>query len=179
MTRGNYLELSFYTFLFIALFFCGEEKYSKKIARAIVNANRNKSITTTKILANVIAQAHPNWRACNKHPATKSFQAIRIFINQELEDLKKILNSTICVLAPGGRLVIISFHSLEDRMVKQFISTQVKGDKFPPKLPILASELNSTMRKVGKVQKPSDTEIRSNIRARSAILRVAERLPEK
>ena len=130
---------------------------------------------TTSQLAAIVAAANPSWER-NKDPATRSFQAIRIFINHELEDLQACLEQTVRLLAPGGRLAVISFHSLEDRIVKRFIRRQVKGDELPPDLPVTQAELHPTMRAVGKAIHPDEKEIAANPRARSAILRIAERL---
>ena len=153
----------------------GEERFSKRIARAIVRQREQAPIMTTSQLAAIVAAANPSWER-NKDPATRSFQAIRIFINHELEDLQACLEQTVRLLAPGGRLAVISFHSLEDRIVKRFIRRQVKGDELPPDLPVTQAELHPTMRAVGKAIHPDEKEIAANPRARSAILRIAERL---
>lgn len=155
----------------------GEEKFSKRIANAIVTVRQQQPINTTLQLANIISKAIP-FKEKNKHPATRSFQALRIFINQELEDLTSVLEQVITVLAPFGRLVVISFHSLEDRIVKQFMAQEAKGDDFPHLMPIKHAELKPKLRKIGKAIKPSDSEIELNVRARSAVLRIAEKLPE-
>jgi 16S rRNA (cytosine1402-N4)-methyltransferase len=126
-------------------------------------------------LAKIIAEAHPNWER-GKNPATKSFQGIRIFINNELGDLEQFLASSLDMLKPGGRLAIISFHSLEDRMVKRFFKRQAKGDDLPPGVPVLESQLNRRMKLVGKAIRAGDEEVNNNIRSRSAIMRVAEKL---
>jgi len=154
----------------------GEEKHAKLIANAICRAMQEQPITTTKRLADIISNVYPRKYELHKHPATRSFQGIRIFINNELEDLKKALEPVVSILNFGGRLVIISFHSLEDRIVKQFIANEAKGDIFPRMLPVMASQLQPTLKKFGK-QKPQEDEILRNVRARSAILRVAEKLP--
>jgi 16S rRNA (cytosine1402-N4)-methyltransferase len=153
----------------------GEERYAKRIARAIVKARAEAAITTTKQLAAIIAQAHPAWEK-GKDPATRCFQAIRIFINRELEELHACLPQVIQALAGGGRLVVISFHSLEDRIVKRFIRDQSRGDRFPPDLPVTQEQLHATLRPVGKARYPSAEEVENNPRARSAIMRVAERM---
>ena len=153
----------------------GEERFATRIARAIVQARSEAPIETTGRLAAIVAAAVPN-REPGKDPATRSFQAIRIFINRELADLQAFLDQVLAVLAPGGRLAVISFHSLEDRLVKRFIREQEKGDRFPPDLPVTAAQLQPRLRAVGKPIRPSETEVRENPRARSAILRVAERL---
>lgn len=155
----------------------GEERYAKRIAGAIVRERAGRPITNTKLLAEIIKEAHPNWEK-GKHPATKSFQGIRIFINDELSDLEALLNDALSVLALQGRLAIISFHSLEDRMVKQFMRRQAKGDDLPANIPVMESQLNKTMKLVGKAIKPSKAEVQNNIRSRSAVLRVAEKLGE-
>ncbi|HID49941.1 MAG TPA: 16S rRNA (cytosine(1402)-N(4))-methyltransferase RsmH [Chromatiales bacterium] len=153
----------------------GEERFARRIARAIVAARREQPITTTGQLAAIVAAAVPR-REPGKDPATRSFQAIRIFINRELDDLRAFLAQVLEVLRPGGRLVVISFHSLEDRLVKRFIREQEKGDRFPPDLPVTRVQLRPRLRAVGKPVRPGQDEIRANPRARSAILRVAERL---
>jgi len=153
----------------------GEERFAKRIARAIVTEQSIKAITTTSRLSNIIAEANPKWEK-GKDPATRSFQAIRIFINNELGDLKLILNNILDILAPKGRLVIISFHSLEDRIVKRFFKKQAKGDDFPKGLPVTTSQLNPTVKIIGKAIKASDLELEKNIRSRSAVMRVAEKL---
>jgi len=153
----------------------GEERYAKRIARAIVNARETQAFETTRQLATVIAQANPKWET-GKDPATRSFQAIRIFINNELDDLQACLAQLVELLKPRGRLAIISFHSLEDRIVKRFIREQSKGDQYPAGLPIMHSQLNPRLKAVGKAIRPSDEEITSNPRARSSVLRIAEKL---
>ena len=153
----------------------GEERYAKRIAGAIVNERADNPITTTLHLQKVIAEAHPKWEK-GKNPATKSFQGIRIFINNELGDLEDLLNSALDLLAVGGRLVVISFHSLEDRMVKRFIKKQVRGDELPPGVPVFESQLNKRMKQIGKAVRAGGDEVEENIRSRSAIMRVAEKI---
>ncbi len=153
----------------------GEERYAKRIARAIIEKRAKSPITRTKQLADIISEAHPRWEK-HKHPATRCFQAIRIAVNRELDDLKDTLEQALNVLKVGGRLVAISFHSLEDRIVKQFIQKQEKGQDFPPGLPITEDMINRRMKKVGKFTKAGDSELERNIRARSAVMRVAEKL---
>ncbi|MGX2955528.1 16S rRNA (cytosine(1402)-N(4))-methyltransferase RsmH [Ursidibacter arcticus] len=156
----------------------GEERFAKKIAQAVVSYNKSASekISRTLELANIVANAVP-FKDKHKHPATRTFQAIRIFINSELDELEKALNSAISVLAPQGRLSIISFHSLEDRMVKQFMRKHSKGEAVPKGLPILESELNNNiaLKTIGKAIMPTDAEIEANPRSRSAVLRIAEK----
>jgi len=153
----------------------GEERYAKRIAGAIVKARDEVSIETTHQLAEIIKAAHPAWEK-HRHPATKSFQGIRIHINEELTDLSKCLDQMLDVLAPRGRMAIISFHSLEDRIVKQFFRKQAKGDDFPLDLPVTVSQLSQQLKTVGKAIKPSKKEVGENVRARSATLRIAELL---
>jgi 16S rRNA (cytosine1402-N4)-methyltransferase len=153
----------------------GEERFSRRIAPAMLAAVKEKGVNTTLALAEVIKAANPRWEK-HKHPATRCFQAIRIFINRELDDIQQCLDSSIRCLRSGGRLSVISFHSLEDRMVKQFIRRQEKGREIPKNLPIMDTDLDKTMRSVGKAIKPSQEEMKQNNRARSAVLRIAERL---
>jgi 16S rRNA (cytosine1402-N4)-methyltransferase len=153
----------------------GEERYSKRIAAAIVKVRNKTPFESTLQLAKVVAEAHPAWEK-GRHPATKVFQAIRIYINNELGDLESALESALNLLRPGGRLVVISFHSLEDRMVKQFMRKQQKGDEFPAGLPIPESALNKKMRNIGKAVMASDAEVAANVRSRSAVMRIAEKL---
>lgn len=153
----------------------GEERFAKRIARAIVKARQEQPINTTGQLASIVAAANPSHEK-GKDPATRSFQAIRIFINQELDDLKTCLDQVVEILAPGGRLVIISFHSLEDRIVKRFIREQCKGDDFPIDLPVMHVQLNQRLRSIGKAIRAGDEELQHNPRSRSAVLRIAERV---
>ena len=157
----------------------GEERFAKKIARAIVHDREQTPFTRTRQLAELIARLVPN-KEKNKHPATRSFQAIRIYINSELEEVERALHGALQVLAPQGRLAVISFHSLEDRIVKQFIRRQEKGPEIPHGLPLTEAQLagNRTLRSVGKAMKPSEEEIAANPRSRSSMLRVAQRLEE-
>ena len=157
------------------LYHFGEERHSRRIARAIVNARKAQKVTRTLQLAEIVKAAHPAWER-DKHPATRSFQAIRIHVNDELGELKKALVVAVNNLAIGGRLVVISFHSLEDRMVKQFIADCSRGDKYPRGLPIKAAQLAPTLKKIGKATRPSVREVAENPRARSAVIRVAEKL---
>jgi 16S rRNA (cytosine1402-N4)-methyltransferase len=152
----------------------GEERFSRRIARAIVSRREIDPIRTTRQLAELIATAVPR-RERKKHPATRSFQAIRIFINHELEDLEAVLPQVVTALAPGGRLAVISFHSLEDRMVKRFIREEQRGPQLPPDLPVVPEAFTPRLRAVGKAIRASDSEVQANPRARSATLRVAER----
>lgn len=155
----------------------GEERHARKIARAIVHDRQTTPWTRTRQLAEMIARVNPS-KEKNKHAATRSFQAIRIYINSELDEIDQALNGALEVLAPAGRLSVISFHSLEDRLVKHFIRKQEKGPEVPPGLPLTEEQLagGRTLKSVGKAQKPSADEVAANPRARSSVLRVAERL---
>jgi 16S rRNA (cytosine1402-N4)-methyltransferase len=152
----------------------GEERFAGRIARAIVERRRQAPILRTGELAELIAAAAPR-REENKHPATRSFQAIRMHINRELEELRSVLPQALRVLAPAGRIAVISFHSLEDRIVKRFMREAARGDEFPPDLPVTAAALRPMLRLVGKARHASGDEVAANPRARSAVLRVAER----
>lgn len=154
----------------------GEERFAKRIARAIVAARQEAPIDTTGRLVEIIQSVMPKRREQDKHPATRSFQGIRIFINRELEDLRSCLEQVVQVLGAGGRLAVISFHSLEDRIVKRFMRDQAKGDDFPPHLPVTVEQLNPKLRLVGKSIRASAEEVAENPRARSAVLRVAEKV---
>ena len=153
----------------------GEERYARRIARAIIEARDEDPITRTVQLAQIVTEAVPTVER-NKHPATRTFQALRIHINNELDELKAVLNQILRVLRPGGRLAVISFHSLEDRIVKQFMQKEAKGDDFPPEIPVTAREISPRLRIVNKAIKPTMEEIQRNQRARSAILRIGEKL---
>ncbi|MEJ6476333.1 16S rRNA (cytosine(1402)-N(4))-methyltransferase RsmH [Pseudoalteromonas piscicida] len=155
----------------------GEEKFATRIARKIIETREHTAINTTAQLAQLIDDAVPV-KDKHKHPATRTFQAIRIYINSELEEIQTALQASLEVLKPGGRLVVISFHSLEDRIVKQFIKKQSKGEAIPRGLPLTDEQLkqNLTLKAVGKAIKPSDEEIAQNPRSRSSVLRVAEKL---
>lgn len=152
----------------------GEERFSRRMARAIVDRRTEQPFTRTADLAEVIKVANPAWEK-HKHPATRAFQGIRIFINRELDDLADGLRAALDVLAPGGRLAVISFHSLEDRQVKQFMRREAKGAPLPRGLPIRDADIQTSLKLVGKAIKPSADEIATNPRARSAVLRVAEK----
>ena len=155
----------------------GEEKFGKRIARAIVERNREQPMTRTKELATVIAAAMPV-KDKFKHPATRTFQAIRIWINSELEEIDTALKGAMSVLAPGGRLSIISFHSLEDRLVKRFMRDQSRGPQVPAGIPMTESQLKALggreLKTLGKLI-PGEAEVNENPRARSSVLRIAER----
>ena len=152
----------------------GEERFGKRMAAAIVKARAETPITGTRQLANIIAEANPKWEP-HKHPATRAFQAIRIFINRELEDLELALECMVDKLVVGGRLVVISFPSLEDRIVKRFMRDQARGIQLPRHVPVIDSDAGKTLNLVGKAMKPSNEEIARNPRSRSAVMRIAER----
>jgi 16S rRNA (cytosine1402-N4)-methyltransferase len=153
----------------------GEERFAFQIAKAIVARRAIEPISGTRQLATIVANAVKT-REKGKDPATRTFQAIRIFINQELEDLEAGLSAAFDMLAPGARLAVISFHSLEDRMVKQFLASKAKVEQPDRRLPIRAVDLPQPLMKLVAKIKPSGPEVDANPRARSAVLRVAERL---
>ena len=155
----------------------GEEKFGKRIAHGIVNARQVAPITDTAQLAEIIDLAVPV-KDKYKHPATRSFQAIRIYINSELDEIKTGLKAALHTLAPQGRLAVISFHSLEDRLAKRFIREQSRGLNVPHGMPIMQAEIDAAkaMKPIGKAIKPSADEIQRNVRSRSSVLRVAEKL---
>ncbi len=153
----------------------GEERKARRIARAIVEQRQHSPITTTRALADIIAGVVKSHEQ-NIHPATRSFQAIRILVNSEIAELQRLLDSVIELLAVKGRLVVISFHSLEDRIVKRFMRRQAHGDSFPPGMPVSFEMMRPRLRLVGAPVRPSGAEIADNPRARSAIMRVAERI---
>jgi len=156
----------------------GEEKHAWRIANAIVDAREETPFTRTSQLAKLIKTTAPQ-REIKKHPATRSFQAIRMYINSELEQIEKVLAASLSVLAENGRLVVISFHSLEDRLVKQFMKKHSQGKQVPRGLPISEAELNKgkKLALVGRKLKPSKSEVEENVRSRSSVLRIAKRLP--
>ena len=156
----------------------GEERYAKRIARAVVGARGHVPLTTTTELAALISQCVPTAEP-GKHPATRTFQALRIKVNGELDELDVILSQIESLLSVNGRLVVISFHSLEDRRVKHFFRRCARGDRYPPDLPITRDQIRPTLRLVGKLLRPTSEEVDLNPRARSAVMRVAERTAEK
>ena len=153
----------------------GEERFARRIATAIVAARAVSPIETTSQLARLVSEAHPRWEK-HKHPATRSFQAIRIKVNRELEDLQAFLSVALDMLRVGGRLVVISFHSLEDRLVKRYMRDMARGDSLPRGVPVTDSQLNRRMRLVGRSVKASAEEVAGNVRARSAVMRIAEKI---
>jgi 16S rRNA (cytosine1402-N4)-methyltransferase len=153
----------------------GEERFARRIARAVVAARAEAPITRTAALAALVAEAVPT-REPGKHPATRTFQAIRIHVNGELDALESALPQTVRLLAPGGRLCAISFHSLEDRIVKRFIRREEQGDPVYAGLPNVPPHARARLKRVGGAVMAGEAEVRANPRARSAVLRVAERL---
>ena len=153
----------------------GEERFAKGIARAIVAARASEPIRSTKQLAEIVGRA-VRTREPGQHPATRTFQAVRIHVNQELEELEVTLPQAADVLEPGGRMAVISFHSLEDRIVKRFIRDRSTADKLPRGVPVRARDLPPPqLTAIGRAIKPGDAEVQRNPRARSAVLRVAEK----
>jgi len=156
----------------------GEERFAKQIARAIVAARSGGPVDRTRQLAQIVAKAVPA-REPSQDPATRTFQAIRIYINKELEELEVVLPQCVDMLDDGGRLVVISFHSLEDRIVKQFMRAEAQPGNLPVRLPLRADQLpKPRLRLVGKPVFPSEAEVASNPRSRSAVMRAAERMAE-
>lgn len=153
----------------------GEERFSRRIARLVVARRQDEAIETTRQLAELVSEAVPK-KEKHKHPATRTFQAIRIFINRELEDLEVGLQVAVDRLAPGGRLVVISFHSLEDRVVKRFMRDLARGPQLPKGIPVTADQEASAFRLIGKAAKAGAEEVSDNVRARSAVMRVLERV---
>jgi 16S rRNA (cytosine1402-N4)-methyltransferase len=154
----------------------GEERRSRQVARAIVNT---RPITTTTQLATIVAEATCGGKS-GIHPATRTFQALRIAVNGELEAVEEVLPQTLRALRAGGRLAIISFHSLEDRIVKQFMRKESKDCICPPRQPVCTCGHKATLREItSKPVRPKENEIRNNVRSRSARLRVAERVEEE
>jgi 16S rRNA (cytosine1402-N4)-methyltransferase len=157
------------------LFQYGEEKFSSRIARNIIKNRNTTSLNTTFDLVNIITQALPKMHF-KKHPATKTFQAIRIYINDELSQLESALNASLELLRSGGRLCVISFHSLEDRIVKRFIKNASLESKQYRGLPDVPVEFQPKLKIIGKAVRASIAEIGMNVRSRSAVLRIAERI---
>ncbi len=154
----------------------GEERFAKQVAAAIVAARSREPIRTTGQLAQIVGHA-VRTREPGQHPATRTFQALRIHVNQELEELEVTLPRAVDLLGVGGRLAVVSFHSLEDRIVKNFIRERATADKLPRGVPVRAAELPPPqLRALGRAIKPSEAEVRRNPRARSAVLRVAQKL---
>lgn len=176
LTAAEYLAKVDEQDLIRVLFEYGEERFAKRIAKAIVQRRRQQPVETTLQLAKLIEESVP-FQDKHKHPATRTFQAIRIEINQELEQIKSALCQSLHVLAPGGRLVVIAFHSLEDRIVKRFIRSESGRKSNPGKLPVKEQDIEKgQLRKVGKSIRAGQLELQQNPRARSAIMRVAEKI---
>ncbi|PXW85229.1 16S rRNA (cytosine1402-N4)-methyltransferase [Nitrosomonas sp. Nm84] len=159
----------------------GEERYARQIARAIIVARTRQPIVTTLQLAEIVATVvRQRQRENMRHPATRTFQAIRIYLNQELEELSLVLPQCVALLNPGGRLVVISFHSLEDRMVKQFMRAAANTDELPRGVPLREKDLQrfskQKLKLIGRAIQPGENEVVKNARARSAVMRVAERI---
>lgn len=155
----------------------GEERFAKRMARAVVQRRAEQPFTRTADLAQVLTVANPAWEK-GKNPATRAFQGIRIHVNNELGDLERGLDAALEALEVGGRLVVISFHSLEDRIVKQFMKRQAKGeaDKLPRDLPIIPKAFEPRLKLIGKPVYAGDAELKANPRSRSAVMRIAEKL---
>ena len=158
------------------LFTYGEERQARRIVRAVINARSRHPIETTTELAEIVEAVTGRDPRSRIHPATRTFQALRIAVNDELSELEEGLEAALDILAPGGRLVVISFHSLEDRIVKQFIAREVRGCICPPDQPVCTCGRSPSLKTVGRHQRASAAEVERNPRARSAIMRVAERL---
>ncbi|MCW4151655.1 16S rRNA (cytosine(1402)-N(4))-methyltransferase RsmH [Halomonas sp. 18H] len=153
----------------------GEERFARRLARAIVARRSEQPFTRTSDLAEVIKTAHPAWEK-GKHPATRAFQGLRIHINGELDQLEAALDAALEALAPGGHLVVISFHSLEDRRVKRFIRDHVRGDTHLPRgVPLRDDQIERRLEALGKARRASPEEVEDNPRARSAVMRAARK----
>ncbi|HVH82765.1 MAG TPA: 16S rRNA (cytosine(1402)-N(4))-methyltransferase RsmH [Steroidobacteraceae bacterium] len=153
----------------------GEERFARRVARAIVEARERRPLARTAELAEVVAQA-VRTREPGKHPATRTFQALRMFINDELGQLERGLRGALATLAAGGRLVVITFHSLEDRAVKRFMQRESQPAAVFAQLPVLPPQARPTLKIIGRKSRPTEAELKRNPRARSALLRVAEKL---
>lgn len=161
----------------------GEDKHARRIAKAIVayrENEENEPLTRTSQLAKLISDAAPKSFKEKKHPATRAFQAFRIYVNSELEEIDTALKGAASILAPQGRLSVISFHSLEDRMVKRFMRKESKGPEVPHGIPLTQEQIralgSADLKTVGKAIKPSEQEVEMNPRSRSSVLRIAEKL---
>ncbi len=154
----------------------GEERYAHKIAKSIKDSINKDSLSTTIELAEIIEKCYPKNKKNGRNPATKSFQAIRIYINNELQELERFLDSCLDIIVSGGRIVVISFHSLEDRIVKRFIKKHSEGKDVPSKMPLVEMSKNLSLKKIKMPLKANDDEVALNKRARSARIRIAERI---
>ncbi|MBX2849784.1 MAG: 16S rRNA (cytosine(1402)-N(4))-methyltransferase RsmH [Acidiferrobacterales bacterium] len=176
-TAAQWLETVEERDFMMVLFELGEEKYARRIARAVVEARQESKIESTLQLASIVEQATPK-KDKNKHPATRTFQAIRLHINEELFQVKSALPQAVERLSEGGRLAVISFHSLEDRIVKRFMR-ELSTPNLPPKnIPVSEDAYRTPLKTIGKAIKPSKHEVAENPRSRSSVLRVAERTSE-
>ena len=153
----------------------GEERFAWRMAKAVVAARAENPIERTAQLADIIKAANPAWEQ-GKHPATRAFQAIRIFVNSELDELSRGLIEALDCLRPGGRLVVISFHSLEDRVVKRFFRQHARGQQLPRSVPVTEDAMQRRLKLLSKAVRPSSEEVAVNPRARSATLRIAEKI---
>jgi 16S rRNA (cytosine1402-N4)-methyltransferase len=175
LSAAEWLAVAKDTEIMDVLWKYGDERFARRIVKQIIETRETEPLTTTMQLAKLIAGAVPRKFHGKKNPATKSFQAIRIFINQELADLEKCLEDGAKALAMDGRMVVISFHSLEDRMVKRFFKAQSTPKPVPRGLPILETDIDLPFRTIGKAIKPSTDEVSENIRSRSSVMRILER----
>lgn len=153
----------------------GEERYAKRIARAVAEEREHEPILTTARLAEIVKRAHPRWEK-SKHPATRVFLALRIAVNNELDEVKEVLEQSLEVLSSKGRLSVIAFHSLEDRLVKEFMHKHASGSAVPAGVPIRHEELPLRFKRIGKAVRASAEEVKRNPRSRSAILRTVEKM---
>ncbi len=173
MTAAEWLNQASAKEIANVLYEYGDERFSRRIARVIIERRNEEPMTRTAQLAELVASTIPS-KEKDKHPATRTFQAIRIFINRELEELDAVLMQAVNVLAANGRLLVISFHSLEDRLVKRFMRDQSRGADIPREIPVTHDAFKSKLFIVGKPIRSQADEIKNNPRARSAVLRVAE-----
>ena len=155
----------------------GEERFARRVARAVIQERNVRPLTRTTELAQLVSRTVPG-REPGKHPATRTFQALRMKVNGELDQLQSVLPQVLDILETRGRLVVISFHSLEDRRVKRFLRQAAKGDPFPPDLPVTQNQLHPAVTHLHKPTRPGAHEVEVNPRARSAILRWAEKSPQ-
>ncbi len=176
VTAGDLVNTTGEAELARILWLFGEEKQSRRIARAIVREREKSPIASTVDLASLVERTVGGRKRSRIHPATRTFQALRIHVNAELDALAEVLVGAIKVLSPGGRLVVIAFHSLEDRIVKRFIEAESRTCVCPPDQPVCTCDTIPRLRRVGKPIRPTDDESTFNPRSRSAIMRVAERL---
>ncbi|RVU83429.1 16S rRNA (cytosine(1402)-N(4))-methyltransferase RsmH [Leucothrix sargassi] len=175
LSAAEWLAVAEDTEIMEVLWKYGDERFARRIAQRIIETRDTSPLLTTMQLANLISSAIPRKFHGKKNPATKSFQAIRIFINQELADLERCLEEGAKALVMNGRMVVISFHSLEDRMVKRFFKAQSTPKPVPRGLPVLETDIELPFRTVGKAIKPSTDEVSENIRSRSSVMRILER----